>query len=231
MTDDRDDLKIITTSDGSHSVLKSSLNETYHSSHGAITESQHVFINCGLKALGQQTGDDSIEILEVGLGTGLNAFLTLLEQPKLNRTIRYTALEPEPLSAEIHERINYPLQLGADPDLFGKIHNVPWAQWEAITPGFHLWKVRQTLQEYFPPPGTFDLIYFDAFAPSKQPAMWEPTIISKLAKALHDGGIFVTYAATGSLRRALKAAGLAVEKLPGAPGKREMTRAKKIKHE
>lgn len=229
MTDLRNDLKIIITGDGSHSLLSTDLNETYHSTYGAVTESKHVFINYGLRALNQRTVKDRLEILEVGLGTGLNVFLTMLEQPLLKKSIRYTVLEPEPVPSEILEQINYPDQLGANRELFDKIHAAPWAEWVEVVTGFHLKKVRETVQNY--QLGSFDLVYFDAFAPSRQPAMWEPAIISKLAQALHHGGIFVTYAATGSLRRSLKAEGLIVEKLPGAPGKREMTRAMKSPHE
>lgn len=217
------EIKIITTGDGSHSLLNEALNETYHSRHGAIRESQHVFIEHGLNYRIKQHQLRSISILEVGFGTGLNALLSVHEAIHKNVKIAYTTLETFPIQPEIWRKLNYP-----DPnDLFNELHQTEWHRWMEINSNFKLLKLKDSLQEVELLPDQFDLIYFDAFAPNKQPELWDLQILEKVARTLKPSGVFVTYCAKGQLKRDLKALGLVVESLPGPPGKREMVRASK----
>jgi tRNA U34 5-methylaminomethyl-2-thiouridine-forming methyltransferase MnmC len=204
-------IKIITTSDGSHSILNTELEETYHSIHGAVQESLHVFIKNGLDALAR----DEVNIFEVGFGTGLNALLAALS----NRKINYTSVEAFPLEEEIYSQLNYEPK-----DLLLELHRNQQLQ----TPNFKLNKLHTTLESISLQPSSFDIIFFDAFAPSKQPAMWEFPMIKKVCDSLTSGGLFVTYSAKGQLKRDLRSLGLDVETLPGPPGKKEMVRAKKL---
>jgi tRNA U34 5-methylaminomethyl-2-thiouridine-forming methyltransferase MnmC len=217
-------IEIFTTSDGSHSLLNTDLNETYHSTHGAIRESVHVFINKGFDFVIEKTGAKEIHILEIGFGTGLNALLTL--QKVLNSEVKvfYTTIEAFPLGEEVWARLNYAdtLQMSV---YFKKIHNAPWSQWEEIIPNFQLFKINDALQHALFPETKYGLIYFDAFAPSKQPEMWELDVLQKVTDLLERHGVFVTYCAKGQLKRDLKSLGLEVETLEGPPGKKEMVRA------
>jgi tRNA U34 5-methylaminomethyl-2-thiouridine-forming methyltransferase MnmC len=218
------EIKIITTGDGSHSLLNEALNETYHSRHGAIRESQHVFIEHGLNCRIKQHQLRSISILEVGFGTGLNALLSVHEAIHKNVKIAYSTLEKFPIQPEIWRTLNYP-----DPyDLFNELHQVEWHRWMEINSNFKLLKLKDSLQEVMLLPDQFDLIYFDAFAPNKQPEMWEHALLEKISKSMNSGAVFVTYCAKGQLKRDLKSLGLVVESLPGPPGKREMVRAIKM---
>lgn len=220
-----DHIKIITTGDGSHTLYNEQLNETYHSSHGALAESLHVFIRSGLEARWAQ-GLEQLSLLEVGFGTGLNAMLTLqavLEQP--GKQVHYTTLEPFPLQPETVAQLNY-RELFPEPirPYFDALHAAPWNQDVDIAPGFVLHKVLGTLQEAPIPAGSIDLVYFDAFAPNKQPEVWEIENLQKCFEACKPGGLLVTYCANGQFKRNLKAAGFTVEPWPGPPMKREMTR-------
>lgn len=221
-----DQIHIIETKDGSSSLLNVSLNETYHSTHGAIQESKHVFIETGLKPF-LDCKKNELSILEIGFGTGLNALLTIQSAKQFPIKIYYETIEAFPLVSDIITNLNYPQLLNAE-DLFSQIHHSPWSEVEEITPNFKLNKRAVKLQEAYLENEKFDLIYFDAFAPAKQPEMWELSILTKIILAMKPNGIFVTYCAKGQLRRDLISLGLVVEKLPGPPGKREMIRAKKI---
>jgi len=217
------EIKIFVTGDGSHSLHHESLNETYHSRHGAVQESRYVFIEQGLQYFTEQSSQKEISILEIGLGTGLNALLTATEAIKNSLKITYSALETFPLPAEVWTRLNYP-----DPqEVLSKIHQAEWNQWESIHTRFQLLKLNQSLLEFALPASNYDLIYFDAFAPSKQPEMWDAAVLEKVIHAMRSKGVFVTYCAKGQLKRDLKALGLIVESLAGPPGKREMVRALK----
>lgn len=216
-----DTIKLIVTGDGSHTLLNEALDETYHSRHGAIQESMHVFIEQGLKFLLKEQKPGPISILEVGFGTGLNALLTLTESIKNELAIAYTSLETYPLGQELWKNLNYP-----DPDyLFNELHKAEWHKWVEITDHFKLLKLEKSLQHTELEPEQFDLIYYDAFAPNKQPEMWEQPVLNKVIKTLKSRGAFITYCAKGQLKRDLKSLGLIVESLPGPPGKREMVRA------
>jgi tRNA U34 5-methylaminomethyl-2-thiouridine-forming methyltransferase MnmC len=219
-------LEIITTADGSNSLRNTTLDETYHSVHGAIQESVHVFIDNGLMSLlGKVKG--KISILEVGFGTGLNALLTVQCARAHRQRVYYTTLEPNPLSDEIWSLLNYPVTLNLANE-YGSLHRSPWQIGTTLDPYFELLKLRTTLQEARPEAGSFDLVYYDAFAPSKQPELWELPMLEKVVKALRQGGILVTYCAKGQLKRNLRGLQLNVETLSGPPGKKEMVRATKL---
>ncbi len=217
-------LKIITTEDGSHSLLNEALNETYHSRHGAVQESEYVFIEKGLNFFLESGEKESVSILEIGFGTGLNALLTASISEKRKINIAYTTLETHPISEEIWGTLNY----STEKFLFEKIHTSAWDKWVAVTSHFKLLKREESLQAIDLSTQQFDLIYFDAFAPNKQPEMWEHDMLEKISFAMKSGAVFVTYCAKGQLKRDLKSLGLVVESLPGPPGKREMVRAIKI---
>lgn len=219
-------LKIIVTADGSHSLLNVELNETYHSSHGALQESRHVFIKNGLDFFVDKTGSNSIHILEVGFGTGLNALLTALRAQGLNKTIHYTSLEAFPLQKDVWVQLNYADKLGV-PNIFNDLHGSAWDAWVSILPNFKLLKQHDTLQHAELLAGHYDVIYYDAFAPNKQPEMWDYAALKKITQSMKFEGVFVTYCAKGQLKRDLKSLGLTVQTLAGPPGKKEMVRGLK----
>lgn len=219
-------IKIILTEDGSHSLLNEEMDETYHSRHGAIQESGYVFINQGLNYLKSRDNPGLISILEVGFGTGLNAWLSLQWAANQKIQLQYHSLETFPLPDEIWKALNYTNPEGAES--FQKLHQAPWQEWDNISPFFMVYKENKSLQSVSLEPSHFDLIYFDAFAPSKQPEMWQLPMLEKVVVAMKPGSVFVTYCAKGQLKRDLKSLRLEVESVPGPPGKREMVRAIKI---
>lgn len=221
--------KIIKTSDGSVTIHLPEWDEQYHSKHGAIQEARHVFLEMGLHHWLESDSKRPLEILEIGFGTGLNAFLTLLESNRLDLQINYTGVEAYPVIPSEIEMLNYPEAADASSaeDLFKKLHSVPWEVSTAITQKFSLLKNELTFQE-LDITNQFDLIYFDAFGARVQPELWGEDIFNSMYKALKINGVLVTYAAKGSVRRAMISAGFQVEKLPGPPGKREMLRAVKL---
>ena len=216
--------KIFQTQDGSHSILSERYNVPYHSKYGAIQESLHVFINAGLvhRALGRT----SIAILEIGFGTGLNAFLSLLEAEARKLNIYYEGVEAYPISMNQAALLNYPLQIpfaSAHAGNFLRLHNSAWEKEHRINPNFTFLKTNTTFEDYTSAP-RFDVVFFDAFAPNAQPELWEETIFEKMYNALLPGGILVTYCAKGVVKRRMKSVGFEIEAIPGPPGKREMTR-------
>lgn len=214
--------KIELTQDGSHSLRHHELDELYHSHYGAIQESKHVFIEAGLK----QIEAKSVSILEIGFGTGLNALLSAIEAQLTDLSIEYTGIEKYPVGEETWSKLNYPDVLGAEKGIFAKMHQSAWGEFHEVIPGFKLRKLETDFSD-FQADEAFDLIYYDAFAPSAQPEFWEGQILENMHRALRPGGILVTYCSKGSFRRALQSAGFEVEKIPGPPGKREMVRASK----
>jgi tRNA U34 5-methylaminomethyl-2-thiouridine-forming methyltransferase MnmC len=217
--------KIIITSDGSSSIYLPEWDEPYHSIHGAIQEACHVFIKSGLEYF---NGKSNLSILETGFGTGLNALITLIESQKKGIAIDYTGVEAYPVVPEEVEQLNYveQLQVNELKEVFNDLHNVPWEEKTEITKGFKLTKQKKSFTE-IGDQNLYDLIYFDAFSPERQPELWTPEIFEKMFLSLKDNGILVTYSAKGSVRRAMQSAGFIVERLPGPPGKREMMRAVK----
>lgn len=222
-------LKVIVTADGSHSLLNEELNETYHSVHGAVQESLHVFIKNGFDFLASKRKTGRIKILEVGMGTGLNALLTLQQCNQAKISVCYETLEAFPLDVATVKQLNYgtvsPLKNVAP--YYEHLHLLPWNVNAEVTDYFQILKRSSRIQDVELDNEKFDLIYFDAFAPSKQPEMWTPAILEKVEHAMNPGAVFVTYCAQGQLKRNLKALGLLVETLPGPPGKKEMVRATK----
>lgn len=216
-----DELEIITTSDGSHTLRNKQLNETYHSVHGALRESMHVFIAKGLEYYHAKTQSKYISIFEVGFGTGLNAMLAFRYSIQHNLGIHYTTLEPFPLIENIWSKLNY---AGEEGEQFESIHRAPWDREVMLTPLFTLEKRMVSLQDVGLSDRKFDVIFFDAFAPSVQPEMWHVDALKKVAGTLSEGGVFVTYSARGQVKRDLKSLGLVVETLEGPPGKKEMVR-------
>ena len=217
-------VEIQKTGDGSHTLFIPEMNETYHSIHGAVNESLHVFIKNGFLASNARP----VKILEVGFGTGLNAWLTLIEAGKQQIKVQYTGYEFYPLPDDMLRALNYPSMLDDQfRDEFYQLHKISWDGAADITPFFSLEKKKEDLT-IASVECKFDVIYFDAFAPEKQPEMWTPAVYSKMYNALLPGGILVTYCAKGEVRRSLGAAGFAMEKLAGPPGgKREMLRGRK----
>ena len=220
-------LKIITTSDGSHSLLNEDLNETYHSVHGAIQESVHVFIKSGLVYVFEKKPSLPISIFEVGFGTGLNALLTIQYVQDNGKAVNYTAIEHSPLEEEIWSRLNYASLLDLTNE-FENLHVSTWDRFHSLTPNFNFLKLKTTLQEVELSKDSINLVYYDAFAPSKQPELWTVPVLEKIFHALRPGGVMVTYCAKGQLKRDLSGLGLVVESLAGPPGKKEMVRATKV---
>lgn len=212
------------TSDGSTSIHLPEWEESYHSKHGAIQEAQHVFIKNGLSLFKGQ----SVSVLEIGFGTGLNAFITFLESKKTNQSIEYVGVEGFPVAADEVLQMNYVKQLNADEyELdFKHMHESDWEKPVTIDAHFRLIKRKQMFTE-IADENQFDLIYFDAFGYRVQPELWSLEIFKKMYKALKSGGILVTYACRGPIKRAMMEAGFQIEKLAGPPGKREMLRGRK----
>jgi tRNA U34 5-methylaminomethyl-2-thiouridine-forming methyltransferase MnmC len=215
--------EIILTSDGSHSLYVRELSETYHSIHGAIAESEFVYLKNGYRVLRELK---EITVLEIGFGTGLNGLLTALEAERSAILTHYFALEKFPLSADTLNHLNYPDLTGTDgKDIFGKIHAADWENNTRITSYFNLKKVKADALSIswsdFP---DFDLVYFDAFGPDKQPEIWDMGLFRSIYRKMKEGSILVTYCAKGSVRRELESAGFIMERLDGPVGKREMLR-------
>lgn len=216
--------EIIQTLDGSTTIQLTEWNECYHSKHGAIQEAQHVFIKNGLSLF----QDQEIAILEIGFGTGLNAFITLLESKKMNQTIDYVGVEAYPISAAEVLSMNYVDELDSklESSTFEKIHESSWEEKVILNDRFALTKRKQFFQD-IEDENRFDLIYFDAFGYRVQPELWSTEIFRKMYNSLKSNGILVTYAARGVVKRSMIEVGFTVEKLAGPPGKREMFRARK----
>lgn len=222
--------KIVTTGDGSTTIQITDWNEQYHSMHGAVQEARHVFLKMGLDFwMNENPDQNTLHILEIGFGTGLNALLTLMHAEKSSVNLLYEGVEAYPVSSEELAQLNYleAADAQAFEAVFEMMHQTPWEQTEIITEAFQLKKRKQTF-ETLEDQNQHDLIYFDAFGARVQPELWEEPIFEKMYRALKAGGVLVTYAAKGSVRRAMQAVGFKVERLPGPPGKREMLRAVKI---
>ncbi len=213
---------IITTADGSSTIHLDAWNEHYHSKHGAIREAYHVFVDQGLTVIKK----NSVSILEIGFGTGLNALITLLEAKARGIEIDYTGVEKFPVVSAELDQLNYISELKAEEfrEFFLQMHAVPWEVETQITPYFKLCKQQKNFKD-INDIEAYDLVYFDAFGARVQPELWTEEIFRTMFRAMKDDGILVTYAAKGSVRRAMQAVGFQVERLPGPPGKREMLRA------
>ena len=227
------------TADGSHTLFVPSMDEHYHSVNGAKTEAEHIYINYGLK----ENNASPLNVLEIGFGTGLNAFLTLLEAQKIHKEIIYTSLELYPLSLEVIKKLNYPDIIFPEyANLYFDLHQAKWDEKHKITSYFSIFKVNVDFTNIAHPeesvewrigtidnqPISYDVVYFDAFAPEKQPEMWKQELFDALYTSMNNNGILMTYCAKGVVRRMLQSSGFIVERLPGPPGKREILRATKL---
>ena len=216
--------RLIITSDGSHTIYVPELNEHYHSIHGAVQESSFIFISSGY----DKCEANPLRIFEVGFGTGLNALLTALRCQQGTREVYYTSIEKYPLDDNIIGSLNHHSFGGeAGKELSCLIHEAPWDEWVNISTNFNLRKIMGDLTTG-PIFGKYDLIYFDAFGPDKQPEMWTTEVFSFIASMTEENGILVTYSAKGEVKRKLKTSGFEVTLLPGPPGKRQIIRAVKI---
>jgi len=213
------------TEDGSNSIYSDKYEVAYHSIHGAIGETQHVFIDAGLH---DKRSADTLNVLDIGFGTGLNTLMTYLESDKSSAKIHYETVEAYPISIDIAKEFNYPNQLGCGANVFLQLHSLSWNVLHSISKKFTFFKHLAKFEE-FKSEHVFDVIYYDAFAPSAQPTLWEPSILEKMFMLTKPNGILVTYCAQGQFKRNLKSVGYSLESLPGPPGKREMTRARKIR--
>lgn len=221
-------VELIITSDGSHSLYLPEMNETYHSSHGALTESQHIFIQAGLQSYLDHYKAKSVSILEIGFGTGLNALLALRYALEHQVNIHLVTLEPYPLSKEVYGGLNYPglFEDGEADEQFQALHEAKWEDKVKMNDFFVLEKREEKLED-LSADSDFDLIFFDAFAPSKQAELWTYEILEKTVGHMAASAVLVTYCARGQFKRDLVALGLELETLPGPPGKKEMVRATK----
>lgn len=213
------------TSDGSQTIYMEELDETYHSSHGAIQEARHVFIQNGIVEFFQDNNE--LSIFEMGFGTGLNALLTQIHAEETKKKISYFGIEAYPVEDDLLQKINYVEQIGEVAKMpFKQIHAARWDEMISISPYFELFKIHEKIEKLSKEfDGKMDLIYYDAFGPRAQSAMWEPTILSRMYELLKDKGVLVTYCAKGQVKRDLRDLGFEVKSLPGPPGKREMTAA------
>ncbi|MEM9897170.1 MAG: tRNA (5-methylaminomethyl-2-thiouridine)(34)-methyltransferase MnmD [Bacteroidota bacterium] len=210
--------------DGSSTLWAPDFDEHYHSIHGALTESMHVFIEAGLKEKEGQEGP--LYIFEMGLGTGLNVLLTMIQERE--QPVYYHSIELYPLLDGQWKELNYEGQISSTDEkaYLELIHTADWDNWQELTPHFYFKKEQRDLLD-FEPDHLIDLVYFDAFAPSSQPELWTPEVMARIFSFCREGAVFTTYSAKGDVRRALLGAGFEVEKIPGPPGKREMLRARK----
>jgi tRNA U34 5-methylaminomethyl-2-thiouridine-forming methyltransferase MnmC len=216
--------EIIKTDDGSTSIYLPDWNESYHSKYGAIQEAYHVFIFNGFSLFEGK----SISILEIGFGTGLNSFISYIEAKRLGIHIDYVGVEAYPVSLHEAFQMNYVDAIdSSQKEFFTQIHSIDWDRRVELNSFFTLTKRKQFFQD-ITDENAFDLIYFDAFGFRVQPELWSDALFSSMYKALKKGGVLVTYACRTSIKNAMLSAGFTVEKLPGAPGKREMLRARKV---
>lgn len=220
--------EIIQTEDGSKTINFPELKESYHSKHGAVNEAKHVFIDTGLSYWLSKNDSTSLSILEIGFGTGLNAFITCLESEKRKQLINYVGVEAYPVSIQESLVMDYPLALSVEDKnpFYLEMHQSSWEEKHSIHPYFKLQK-RKQLFEDIQDQNCFDIIYYDAFGARVQPDLWTVDMFKKMYEALKYNGVLVTYSAKGSVRRAMQEVGFKVERLPGPPGKREMLRATK----
>jgi tRNA U34 5-methylaminomethyl-2-thiouridine-forming methyltransferase MnmC len=215
-------MQIINTSDGSHTLYIPEMDEQYHSVNGAITESNYVYIEKGFNFNPKK----NVTVFEIGFGTGLNCLLTALQAEQEKRQTLYYSIEKYPLDKSVINQLNYGRLISSEAQLcFEKIHDSEWNKTIEITEYFSIKKIKADLTDYiFEEQELFNVIYFDAFGPDKQPEMWTPLIFNKISMATAPNGVLVTYSAKGEVRRQFSASGFEMERLPGPPGKNQMLR-------
>lgn len=229
MNQSKQSLQLERTEDGSLTLYTPTFGEHYHSTHGAVQESQHIYLGLGLEARLQALTDrdEPLRLFEVGFGTGLNALLSFLAAERHQRPIHYYSIERYPLPPEVYSQLDYPLEgLTSSAEQLQSLHRAPWDEAIPLSPYFTLHKLRGDLSSCdFPP--ALDLVYYDAFSPEKQPELWAEPLLARLARCCRPGTLLTTYCAKGEVRRRLERSGFSVERLPGPPGKREVLRATK----
>jgi len=213
------------TEDGSHTIYLPEMDEHYHSVHGAIQESMHIYIQQGLL----QTNKKELSILEIGFGTGLNAYLTYCQALLMKINVNYFSLEKYPLIKSEYLQLNYPAVIYPESSaVFEQMHQAGWNTLVNISPDFRLHKIQADLLTFqFEATPQYDLVYYDAFAPGKQPEMWSDEILQKVSATVNPGGVVLTYCAKGTVRRAFMQSGFEMERIPGPIGKKEILRGKK----
>lgn len=217
--------EIIQTADGSNTIYIPEMDENYHSSHGALQEALHVFIKNGLEL---KKDLSKVAIFEMGFGTGLNALLSFIEAEKVKQHISYRGIEAYPVEPELINAIRYEdLVDERFHNGFHQMHELSWNEPHVLTSNFMFEKIHSKIEDYQVVPESADLVFYDAFGPRAQEAMWHPNILKKMYDILKSNGMLVTYCAKGQVKRDLKALGFIIEAVPGPPGKREMTLAHK----
>jgi len=214
--------KLVITNDGSHSIFNAEMNECYHSKHGAIVEAEYVFIKNGLLAENKK----QFNVLEIGFGTGLNALLTAQKARQKNISVNYHAIELYPVPEKNYSQLNFTELIGERKSKLLQIHECEWEKEHVINNFFNLTKNEIALEKYTSNT-KFDIIYFDAFSPEKQPELWTAEIFQNMYDLLNEDGFLVTYCAKGVVKRTMKVVGFEIIVLDGPPGKRQMTRANK----
>lgn len=216
----------ILTEDGSCSLYAPQFHQSYHSVHGAMQESEHIYIRAGLQCE-QLANEPAINIFEMGFGTGLNALLTWYYAPHVQ--VNYESVELYPLQPQEYASLNYAEKIphASAGEVFRLMHSAAWNTWQEISSNFHLYKYLCDLQCLELHQNTFHLVYFDAFSPDKQPELWSNQVFERIFLAMRPQGVLVTYSTKGDVKRALRSAGFCIEKLPGPVGKREILRAYK----
>ena len=224
-------MSIQLTSDGSHTIYSETFASSYHSNHGAIQESKHVFIDAGLNYLAEKS-IKKLDVLEIGFGSGLNAFLTLIEARNKSLDINYHGIELYPLALEIVKTLNYPdlLNVSEQKNLFIDLHSFPNTSHKISLNEANYFEMNLRIEdlEKINFGHQYNLVYLDAFAPSSQPQFWEKDFLRNIYDAMFPNAILVTYCAKGAFKRNLKEIGFSVESIPGPKGKREITRACKL---
>ncbi len=220
------DVRLVVTADGSHTAVSQILNKTYHSVHGAFQESQRVYIELGLWDALEKFPDETLRVFEMGFGTGLNALLTAREAKQHQRNIDYTTIEAYPMASTETSQLNYDALFHTT--YLPAMHESVWNEPVVINEYFTLTKLEGRLQD-LPLTNCFHLIYYDAFAPTAQPELWEPDVFRQMASLLEPGGILTTYCSRSYVQRNMRAAGLLVEKHSGPLHKRDILRAVKPK--
>lgn len=223
-----ENIKLILTEDGSYTLYNEEVNEHFHSIHGAVGESVHIFIEAGFQHVANSLNE--INLLEIGFGTGLNALLTIIESNKSNLLVNYTAIEPNPLPGDVVKQLGYSKHLGFDEleNVFLQLHD---SFKKEVFPLYHKFEFKGftgKFQDVDLKGRKFDLVYFDAFSPETEPTLWTEDIFMKLHTMMNTGGIIVTYCCKGSVRRLLEACNFMTERLPGPPGKHQILRATKL---
>ncbi len=215
--------RIVLTRDGSHTLYAPQFDQQYHSLHGSVRESLHIYIELGLRPFLTGTTAEPVRVFEMGLGTGLNALLTWQLADAASRPVAYVAVEPFPVPEELARQLNYD-QLTGHPGL-EQIHKAAWSQPVELSPNFIFTRYHTTFQDYTTVGDYFDVVYYDAFSPDAQPELWTEELFHKVAAFTRPGGSLVTYCTKGNVKRALRNSGFKVKKHPGPAGKRDVLRA------